>query len=124
MSNQPRSEFIIVGRIVAPFGIKGDVKLLPQTDFPERLGEHETLYLGDKHLPHRLVSARLHGGVILLHFAGIDDMTTAEKLRGLTVFIPAAEVAPLADDQYYIHDLIGLRAVHANGTDLGTVADV
>jgi 16S rRNA processing protein RimM len=117
-------EFITVGQIVAPFGLKGDVKLLPQTDFPDRLAEHDTLYLGQNHRPLRLMNAHPHGGVVLLHFNGIDDVNAAETLRGLPVFIPAAEAAPLAADQYYIHDLIGLRALHVNGTDLGTVADI
>ncbi len=118
------TDWITVGRIAAPFGLKGDVKLLPQTDFPERLATHAALYVGADHRPLRPTSAHAHGSVILLHFAGIEDMTAAETLRGQVVAIPAAEVAPLAADQYYVHDLIGLRAVHVNGTDLGSVADI
>jgi 16S rRNA processing protein RimM len=117
-------DWIVVGRIVAPFGLKGDVKLIPQTDFPERLAAHAALYLGVEHRPLHPTSAKVHGGVVLLHFAGIEDMTAAETLRGQIVAIPANEAAPLAADQYYIHDLIGLRAVHVNGTDLGSVADI
>lgn len=117
-------DWIAVGRIVAPFGLQGEVKLISQTDFPERLSEHTTLYLGPQRQPYRLLSARPHGGVILLRFADITDMTAAEKLRGLVAAIPAHEAAPLATDQYYIHDLLGLRAVHVNGAELGTVADV
>jgi 16S rRNA processing protein RimM len=117
-------EWIVVGHIVAPFGLQGEVKLISQTDFPERLADHKTLYLGPQRLPYRLLSAHPHGGVILLRFATINDMTAAETLRGLVAAIPAREAAPLATDQYYIHDLIGLRAVHVNGAELGTVADV
>jgi 16S rRNA processing protein RimM len=110
-------DWIAVGQIVAPFGVHGEVKLIPQTDFPERLSKHATLYLGTQRQPYRLLAARPHGGVILLRFAGITDMNAAEGLRGLVAAIPAT-------DQYYIHDLIGLRAQHVNGTELGTVADV
>ena len=117
-------EWLVVGQIVAPFGLKGDVKLLPQTDFPDRLTTHEMLYLGPDHRPLHLMDAHPHGGVLLLHFADIDDIDAAEKLRGQEVTIPANEAAPLAEDQYYIHDLIGLRAIHVNGVELGMVADV
>jgi 16S rRNA processing protein RimM len=118
------TDWVVVGHITAPFGLKGEVKLSPQTDFPEHLATHKTLYLGPEHRPAPLVSARLHGTVVLLRFAGIDDITAAEGLRHLTVSIPATTVAPLKPDQYYVHDLIGLRAVHVNGQDLGTIADV
>jgi 16S rRNA processing protein RimM len=118
------TEWVVVGRIVATFGLKGEVKLAPQTDFPERLADHKTLYLGPEHRPYSLVSARIHGTVVLLHFADIDDITAAEGLRHQSVSIPSTTIAPLNPDQYFVHDLIGLRAVHVNGHDLGTVADV
>jgi 16S rRNA processing protein RimM len=118
------TDWVTLGEIVAPFGLRGEVKLLAQTDFPDRVATHATLYLGPKHQPYALLETRPHGGVILLRFDGIDDLTAAEKLRGLIVCIPQAEAAPLAEDQYYIHDLIGLRAIHINGTELGTVMDV
>ncbi|MBA3826437.1 MAG: ribosome maturation factor RimM [Ktedonobacterales bacterium] len=118
------TDWVVVGRIVATFGLKGDVKLAPQTDFPERLAAHKILYLGPEHRSLPLVSARVHGTVVLLRFAGIDDITAAEGLRHLVVSIPATKVAPLNPDQFYVHDLIGLRAVHVNGHDLGVIADV
>jgi 16S rRNA processing protein RimM len=117
-------DWIVLGEIAAPFGLKGDVKLLAQTDFPDRLIDHATLYLGPDHRPYPLQDVRPHGGVVLLHFAGVEDINAAETLRGLSVAIPATEAAPLAADQYYIHDLIGLRAIHLNGKELGIVADV
>jgi 16S rRNA processing protein RimM len=117
-------EWLAIGEIVAPFGVRGEVKLLPQTDFPERIAEHSTLYLGPDHRPYSLLEARQHGNVFLLRLDGVPDMTAAERLRGITVFIPQEEAAPLDADQFYLHDLIGLRAVHVDGTDLGVVADV
>ena len=123
-NGDPTNDWITLGEIVAPFGLHGEVKLLSQTDFPDRIAEHEALYLGPMHESYTLLEARPHGGVILLRFEGIDDLTAAEKLRNLSVCIPQAEAAPLAEDQYYIHDLIGLRALHINGEELGTVVDV
>lgn len=120
----PTTEWVTLGEIVAPFGLHGEVKLLAQTDFPDRVADHATLYLGADHQPYALLEARAHGGVILLRFDKIDDLTAAEKLRNLIVCIPQSEAAALAEDQYYIHDLIGLRAIHINGEELGTVVDV
>lgn len=120
----PINDWITLGTIVAPFGLHGEVKLLAQTDFPDRIAAHKTLYLGADHRAYPLEKAHPHAGVILLKLAGVDDMTAAERLRNLTVFIPATEAAPLAPDQYFIHDLVGLRAQHISGADLGVVADV
>lgn len=121
----PPTEWIALGKIVAPFGLKGEVKLLPDgTDFPERMGDHPLLYLGPDHQPYTPLSVHPHGGVLLVRFEGIEDIDAAEPLRGMVVMIPASEAAPLPADQYYIHELIGLRALHINGTELGTVADV
>jgi 16S rRNA processing protein RimM len=117
-------EWVAVGIIVGPFGLRGEVKLLPQTDFPERLTPQRTLYLGPEHRPATIESARPHGPHLLIRFVGVADMTAAAALRGLSVSIPQHEAAPLAQDQYYIHDLIGLAARDLAGADLGIVGDV
>lgn len=116
--------WLAIGTIVAPFGLRGLVKLMAETDFPERIADHPTLYLGPERRPVRLLSTKPHGPHILLALDGVPDLTAAERLRGLVVAIPASEAAPLAPDQYYLHDLIGLRCVRADGADLGVVADV
>ncbi len=113
-----------VGRITAPFGLHGEVKCVLETDFPDRLAEREVLYVGPARTPMQLESARSHGTILLLHFVAISDITAAKTLRGMTVAVPPGEIAPLGPDQYYLHDLVGLRAVHVNGSELGTVVDV
>lgn len=117
-------EWIAVGTIVGAFGIRGDVKIQPLTDFPERFERTPTLYLGDKHTPHAVVSARLHKRIVVAHLAGIDTATDAERLRGVTVYVPEAELVALPANSYYLHDLIGLRVEHVDGTPLGVVTDV
>jgi 16S rRNA processing protein RimM len=117
-------EWVTVGRITAPFGLHGEVKCVPETDFPDRLAERETLYVGPARMPMRLESVRAHGTILLLHFVDIPDITAAETLRGMTVAVPPGEISPLGPDQYYLHDLVGLRAMHVDGTDLGTVVDI
>lgn len=117
-------EWAAVGTIVGAFGIRGDVKIQPLTDFPERFERTPTLYVGDKHTPHAVASARLHKRLVVVHLAGIDTATDAEKLRGVTVYVPESELVPLPAGSYYLHDLIGLRVEHVDGTPLGVVTDV
>ncbi len=95
----------------------------PQTDFPDRFARTPTLYLGDARTPHAVQSARQHQRIVLLKLDGVDDATTAQRLRGLTLWIPDAERMPLTDDQFYLHDVVGLKVVHVNGQPLGEVVD-
>ncbi len=115
--------WIAVGEIVGTFGIRGEVKVLPQTDFPDRFARTPTLYLGDAHAPRAVQSARQHQRIVVLKLDGVDDATTAQRLRGLTLWIPEAERIPLAEEQFYLHDVVGLKVVHVNGQPLGEVVD-
>jgi 16S rRNA processing protein RimM len=118
------TDWLIIGRIVAPFGIRGEMKLHPETDFPERIAHHPILYLGANHVPYHPLMARQHGKQIVLSLREVTDVNMAETLRDQEVMIPANEAAPLGPDQFYIHQLIGLRVVHINGTMLGEIKDV
>ena len=115
--------WIAVGEIVGAFGIRGEVKVLPQTDFPDRFARTPTLYLGDARAPRAVQSARQHQRIVLLKLDGVDDETAAQRLRGLTLWIPESERTPLADNQFYLHDVVGLKVVHINGQPLGEVVD-
>jgi len=115
----------LVGVITGAFGLHGDLKLRPETDFPERFTRTKTLYVGDDRTPYPVASARPHKvGQLVVHLLGVESEPEAERLRNRQVFIPLVELTPLAPEQYYIHDLIGLRVEHVNGTPLGVIADV
>lgn len=117
-------DWIAIGTIVGAFGVHGELKVEPQTDIPGRFEQLRSIYLGDDHTQHRVESARMHKRLVLLKLEDIGDMTAAERLRSQTLWIPANEIASLPDDQYYVHDLVGLRVEHVNGTPLGRVAEV
>jgi 16S rRNA processing protein RimM len=122
-ADAPDTAWIAVGEIIGAFGIRGEVKVLPQTDFPDRFERTPTLYLGDARAPRAVESARQHQRIVLLKLDGIDDATAAQRLRGLTLWIPEAERMPLTEDQFYLHDVVGLKVVHVNGQLLGEVVD-
>jgi 16S rRNA processing protein RimM len=110
--------------IAGVFGLRGELKVRPLTDFPERFARTPTIYLGDDHTPHQVESARTQKELVILRLAGISSIEHAEPLRGQRLWIPEAELNPLAADQFYQHDLIGLRVEDLAGDTLGTISDV
>lgn len=117
-------DWVAVGEIVGAFGVHGELKVRPLTDFPERFERTSTIYVGEEHTPYPIEGAHQHKQQVLLRLAGVDDMTSAERLRGAVLWIQSGDLMPLGEDQYYQHDLIGLTVRHVNGAELGTVTDV
>ncbi len=117
-------DWVAVGLAVGAFGIRGELKVQPLTDFPERFQQTPTLYVGEAHTPRVVTSARPHGRIVLVHLEGVETVNDAERLRGARLYIPAGELLPLPVDHYYLHDLIGLRVEHVDGTPLGVISDV
>jgi 16S rRNA processing protein RimM len=123
----PLTDELIVGELVGPFGVAGEVKLYPLTDFPERLQRYRRLTLA---LPDgsrrevRILRARPHKNLWLLKLRDVNKPEEAEALRGARAIVPAERAEPLPEGHFYLHDVIGLRAVTAAGEELGTVTDV
>ncbi|HEX8981240.1 MAG TPA: ribosome maturation factor RimM [Ktedonobacterales bacterium] len=113
-----------VGEIVGIFGVKGEMKVRPLSDFPERFAVGATLYLGDTHIPHTITSARLRPGSHILALSGVESANDAERLRGQLLWVPTSTLAPLGPDQFYQHDVIGMRVEHVNGAYLGVIVDI
>lgn len=120
----PGDDWAAIGVIANIFGIHGDLKVHPLTDFPDRFARTEAVYLGGSMRRYPVTSARLHKTMVVLHLAGVETANDAEALRGKTLYIPASELLPLPADQYYHHDLVGLRVVHVNGRELGIVSNM
>lgn len=117
---------VVIGRITSPFGRKGEVKVQPFTDFPEHFEELEEIYVADKSGGRmiEIEKAWLHKGAVIIKFAGINDISTAETLRDKEVCIREAEMMELAEDEYYVHDIIGMDVVTTEGESLGKVTEV
>lgn len=114
----------MVGRVLRPHGIRGELRVEILTDYPERLPLHRVLYLGTEPTPHRVEHVRFHKGGALIKLAGCDDRTTAEKLRGQWVQIPFEAAVPLEEGEYYYFQLVGVEVFTSQGELLGTVAEV
>jgi len=72
----------------------------------------------------RVLSARLHQRIVILRLEGAETANDAEALRNKKLYVSASELVTLPPDHYYLHDLVGLRVFHVDGTELGVVRDV
>ncbi len=122
-SVEPR--FLIIGRVTKPHGVRGDVRVTPHTDLPERFTWLETVYVGERDpQPVAVEGVRFHGDVILLKLAGYDGRNAADALRGQWLQVPESEALPLADGEYYLYQLEGLAVFTDEGDHLGELTQV
>lgn len=112
-----------MGRIAAPFGIKGWVKVQPFSDDPGTLMDFESWRIGRgaEHTHYTVETAQEHGKAMVAKLEGVDDRDKAYALRGMEISVARSSLSPPADDEYYWSDLIGLTAVNREGIELGKV---
>jgi 16S rRNA processing protein RimM len=117
----------VVGRIIRPHGIRGEVAVEVRTDTPaERFAVGSALGTDPPAAgPLTVASARWHTGRLLVRFAGIADRTEAESLRGVLLTVDATEILlPEDEDEFHDHQLIGLAVQTVAGEPVGTVSNV
>ena len=118
---------ITIGKAVKPFGVKGEMKIEPMTDFPERFKELGRVYLVSltgQELVCYVKSVRYAGVTPLLVFDGYDTPEKAKALNGWFLKVPEAEAVPLPEGQYYWYELIGMEVFSEGGEKLGAIVDV
>ena len=116
--------FLVIGEVLRPQGLRGEVKVRVVTDFPERLRTLKLAYVGPVPLPVAVEGIRFHQGFALLKLAGYEDRVAAESLRGALVQIPVEEATPLEDGEYYFYQIMGLTVWTTQGEYLGRVRDI
>lgn len=114
--------FIIIGKIGKPHGIKGDIRVYPLTDFPDRFAKLTTAYIDE--LPVKIESVQHHNGVLIMHIQNFDSREKSAALTGKFLQVPREEAAPLSAGEYYTFDIIGLAVYDEKNTKLGTVTNV
>lgn len=121
------SERIAVGVVRKAHGVRGEASVEPWTDSVERFEELETVTLvsPDESESREIAieSMRPHGERALIKFAGIDTPEDVQLLQNWTVEIPIDQARALDEDEYFLHDLAGLRLVDSEGRDRGTVLE-
>jgi 16S rRNA processing protein RimM len=113
-----------IGRVAKVHGLRGEVNVVLDVDYPEDYEGLEHLFLEQKG---RLVPFFLEhfvlqpGGKALVKFEDLDSLDQVESLVGLEIFLPLSELPQLEDDQYYFHELIGFEVIDEN---LGLIGPV
>ncbi len=118
---------LVVGRVGRPHGLRGEVTVEVRTDDPDlRFAAGESLATDPAERgPLTVAGSRWHSGRLLVRFAGHEDRDAAEALRDTVLAIDSGQLELLEDpEQFYDHELIGLRVLTAGGEDVGTVSDV
>jgi 16S rRNA processing protein RimM len=116
--------FLLVGRLRAAHGVKGEIGMEVLTDFPERLKAGSMVFVGEKYRQMQITAIRWKNVVMLLTFAGITDRDQAAFLRNLNVYVQAEHLPKLPKGEYYHHELIGLRVVEESGNELGRLDEI
>lgn len=104
--------------------MRGEFKLRLQTDDPEHLLTLKRVYLGEEKTPRTVLGARLHAGNALFRLQGISTPETVERLRGTPLRIRGADARPLAANEYFLYQVIGLEVFDEAGNRLGRVSDL
>ena len=119
------TEWATIGKIVAPFGIRGELKIRPFTDIPDRFVTLEAIYLSPDYSRRVIKGVRPYKGeMLLLKLDGVNDATTAETLRDYELCIPSDELAELPPDAYYQHDILGLQVFRLDDRFVGVISEI
>ncbi len=126
-------DWVEIGKITAPQGLRGELRVYPESDFPARFldpGDRWLLRPGAQQpevvqlTKGRLIEGK---GLYVIQIAGVTDRDQAEQLRGAKLLVPVGDRPPLEEGEFHLMDLVGLRVIHAEtealiGTVVGLVA--
>lgn len=115
---------ISIGKILGPQGIKGEVRVLPLTDFPSRFATTKEVRIDKKNVVMKVDYAREHGTLFIFKFHGIDTRDEAEKLKHALLQVTREDLVKLPEGEYYHFEIIGLRVVSSAGEELGTITNI
>ena len=115
-----------VGVITATHGLKGEVKVFPTTDDPNRFRRLKEVILntGREERVLEIEGVKFFKQMVILKFKGLDDIGDVEKFRRGTLSVTRENAVKLKRNEYFIADLIGMRVENEDGSELGTLQDV
>ena len=113
-----------VGKIVNTHGIKGDLKVLPLTDYMERFEELDWVYIDGNDERFYIKNVRYMPAVVLLSFKGYEDINLVKRFKDKYLFIDENQRRDLPEGTYYIADIIGLDVYTTKGEYIGRVKDI
>lgn len=117
---------VVMGRIVAPYGVYGWLKVVPDTEALDGLFDYDTWWLGKGDDWREMVveTAKIHNDVIVVKLEGINDRDAAFACKGKQIAVPRADLPEPDENEYYWSDLVGLRVTNRQGVDFGVITEV
>lgn len=115
-------EFMSVGQITKPHGVRGEVKVHSLTDSLERFRKLDKVFIDGKEM--KITSVKLQSDRAILKFEGIDSVDEAENYRNKYLEVKREDAMELDEDSYYVADLMDCKVYDTEGTLLGKVYDV
>ncbi len=118
-----------VGKIVNTHGIRGEIKVISQTDFAEeRFAPGSKLLMvdeqGGQSMEVTIQSSREHKNMYMLKIDGFNDINQVEKYKGWSLKISEVDQGELEDGEYYYHEIIGCKVMTEDGEELGVITEI
>lgn len=130
-NEQAINEWLEVGTITSPQGLKGELRVYPDSDFPERFTQAGTRWLQHPDTSEisevKLLGGRLISGknLYVIKLAGVEDRNQAEAYRNYKLLVSKSDRPHLKQDEYHVSDLVGLEVYHQEtGENIGVVIDM
>jgi 16S rRNA processing protein RimM len=117
-------EFLAVGKIRKPHGVKGEMEMEILTDFPDRIRPKKILYFGETHCPKQIISTRWKNTLMLIFLEGVSTLEAAAMARNEIAYVKTDELPSLPKGEYYHHEILGLNVIDAKQQFLGTVKEI
>lgn len=121
MPQEPREGFTAIGRVIRPHGLRGEVRIFSFNPAAPNLVPGTRVHIGEA--TYELGQVRDARDAWIVELRGLRDRNDGEELRGQLVEVPDETIEP-EEGAYFLHDLIGLRVLLPDGSELGTIAEV
>ncbi len=117
--------FLVIGKLLKPHGVRGDVRVRPLTDDPSRFSLLERVYLGKDALrPLTVTDIRFHKDIVLVKFEELNGRDAVQHLHGQLLHVAIEDALPLAEGEYYLFQLHGLDVYSDEDVYLGKLTSV
>ena len=115
-------EKILIGKVVNAVGIRGELKVYNYSDSDQIYRDTKLIYMDDELC--KVEHVRTQKNMVVLKLKGIDDRNGAELAKGRFIYVTESDLPELEEGVFYVRDLIGMKVVSEEGSDIGVVNDV
>lgn len=126
MQQQSPPELVVMGRIAAPYGIRGWVNVLPDTEYLDGLFDYPVWWINTRSgwREYTVEDAKVHGNHLTAKLQGLEDRDQALLLKGKQIAVPREQLPAAEDGEFYWSDLVGMSVKNLQQVDLGQVKEV